>query len=115
MEEIVRESGEVNTSVTHSAKVEGEKVETEIKNENQVIPNIPVNKDCARVEYKAGMTLSLGKGSFEFARIDLGISYPCNKDEIHGTLETCKKFIDEKLSTEVANIRQWVEENRKKS
>lgn len=72
----------------------GETIHEEI-HENDTLPAVAVPAKHAVVHFKAGMTRNLG--DFEFARVDVGIEYPCDPDKIDETLEYLSGWANGKL------------------
>ena len=56
--------------------------------------------------YQMGATIKIGEGnSFEFARVDISITKPCEVDNIDSTYQELKDDVNAKLEVEVNKIR----------
>lgn len=60
--------------------------------------------DPATVFVEYGLTLNLG--NYESARVSIGVRVPCYTEEIPEAEEWAKKWVEERLSAEVAAIRK---------
>ncbi len=69
------------------------------------IPIHPFVTQPAIVSMKAGATLGL-KVKFEFARIDVFLSIPCYKEEVDDIFPRVKNWVDERMTKEVAELRE---------
>ena len=61
------------------------------------------------IRISIGKTISLGKGSFEFVRIDIGITQKCSIKE----KEACYKSLREDLMDKLATECDIIEKNKK--
>lgn len=59
--------------------------------------------DAAKIEVSLGLTLNLG--NYESARLSVGMTVPCYKEESDDAFNWAKEWISERLKVEVQNIR----------
>ena len=57
----------------------------------------------ASVTVQYGLTLN--QGNYESARIDVGVTLPCYREEIDGAVEEAKAIVSRKLSESVKGIK----------
>lgn len=63
----------------------------------------------AKVEVSLGLTLNLG--NFESARISVGVTVPCYKEETDAAYEWAKNWVSERTRREVESIRNKEDTN----
>jgi len=71
--------------------------------ENMTIDVRLFETDPAIITRGYGLTLNLG--NYESARVDVGIKLPCYREETKEGDEFCKKWCEERIRQEVAEIR----------
>ena len=57
----------------------------------------------AYVRVQAGVTKSLGAGTYEFLKLDVSISVPCYKEDVQETFEEVAERVSVLLDQEVTN------------
>ena len=60
----------------------------------------------AEVSYASGMTINLG--NYESCKISVSVKLPCYLEELGGAYQAAKTFVDMRLSSEVAPIREAI-------
>jgi hypothetical protein len=92
---------ESRQSVSKEVKASGEVKSTEF--EQKSIGSYKFSEDPTMVECSLGMTVNLG--NYEFLRVDVGLNYPCNKDEIDATYEKVFSIVGAELFKRVEEAR----------
>lgn len=59
--------------------------------------------DATKIEVSLGLTLNLG--NYESAKLSVGMTVPCYKEESDDAFEWAKNWIADRLKVEVKNIR----------
>ena len=80
------------------------KKEGAIQGTDEVIAIHKFISEPARVEVSLGLTLNLG--NFESARLSVGVTVPCYKEETDAAFEFAKEWVASRVATEVKNIRE---------
>lgn len=67
-----------------------------------------IDVPLGNVRYGAGLTISLGRGTFEFARVDVAMQLPCaaDPDAIEEVYNIAKSWVDDKVNAELAYYRK---------
>ena len=66
----------------------------------------PIVGTAAVVGTTRGLTLNIG--DYEFARVDVSLNVPCNRDEVDATYENVEAWVDAKIETQRKAIRKAV-------
>lgn len=85
--------GRIETKIKTS---EGE--EKILKDETKYLPTDVIEGPPAYVQVKAGATCNLG--SFNSARFDISLSYPCERDRVDEVFGKVKDWVDKHVSEE---------------
>jgi len=93
--------------VSRSFKKDGEVYNESETRETVTVSTLPDNVPQAAVKYSGGVTLSLGRGTYEFARLDVGVELPCVLGELEECYAAAAKFVDERLNSGIEDIRKF--------
>ena len=63
----------------------------------------PLETHPAYVDYKVGYTTNLG--SYESARVSVGISFPCYPEEIDGAISFARDYVDREVAEQIGRYR----------
>lgn len=70
----------------------------------------------AEVEIESGLTIALGKGTYEFAKVSCKVKLPCYVEEIKEAQNCAVKLVEDKLIEQIEDIKSdWQEVNDKYS
>lgn len=92
---VVQSEVEVEASIMRNGAV-GEVLKDETKTRVHRFITEP-----AHVTVKAGMTRSLGVGTYEFLRVDVGVSIPCYKEQIGEQTKEAADMVADLLDDEM--------------
>ena len=94
---MVRHNANGFSSVQIGEDVEG------IEHKEIAIPTGPITGAPAEINIQYGLTINLG--SYESARVDVGIRYPCDREKVTETFESAKAWCENRIKAEVKEIR----------
>ena len=86
-----------------------QKTEGVPQNDEEVIAIHRFATEPARVEVNLGLTLNLG--NYESAKLTVGVTVPCYKEETEGAFVWAREWIEKKIQTEVDSIRHKKDTN----
>lgn len=86
------------------------KEEVQTKAEEGMIAFHKFATEPAKANASFGLTLSLGK--YEFARLDVGVSIPCYREQLEETVEFAKDFVAEKVNKEKDEIKESLKQEK---
>jgi hypothetical protein len=70
----------------------------------------------AEVEIESGLTIALGKGTYEFAKVSCKVKLPCYVEEVAEAQNCAVRLVEEKLIEQIEEIKSdWSEVNDKYS
>lgn len=95
---------ESRLSVSKEIKSGGEVMSSEFDQKH--IDAHKFDEDPTMVTCGLGMTVSLG--NYEFLRVDVGLNYPCKKDEIDATYEKVFTLVGAELFKRVEEARSTI-------
>jgi len=61
-----------------------------------------------KVSINLGMTLSLGEGTYEFVRVDVGVELPCYPEELKEAKTTAYEFAKSELFANAQEVREKI-------
>lgn len=67
-------------------------------------------KSPTQVSLKLGMTMNMG--NFESARVDVGITVPCDHEKHEECYDWSKDFVEERIKTELQKLRGAIESKK---
>lgn len=86
--------------VQKAVKTIHEKGETE---DESVLDIVPIEGSPAYVDYKVGYTTNLG--SYESARVSVGISLPCYPEEVDSAVAFARDYVDHEVAVQIGRYR----------
>jgi len=55
---------------------------------------------------RVGLGLTINRGNFESARIDVSVELPCYKEEVEEVYRVAQQFVEERIQKEVAELNE---------
>ena len=74
------------------------------KQKEEYLPTGKIDGDPAYVGISAGMTCNLG--NFESARINISLTYPCDREKVDQVFDSAKNWLDKRLLAEIHELKQ---------
>lgn len=73
--------------------------------EEQVIQVRKFETEPAQVTVAVGVTKSMGKGTYEFLRLDVGVTIPCYTEEITEVEKQATLWVDNKMTVKLDELK----------
>lgn len=90
-----------------------------ILSENEQQETLKIRKffgKVGEVEAESGLTIALGKGTYEFAKVSCKVKLPCYVEEVIEAQKTAFNLVEEKLIEQIEDIKSdWQDVNDKYS
>lgn len=90
-------------TVTRQFTKSGERVGEDADEEVLDVAQFPEGVKPAEIDYRQGITVNMG--NFESVRVDVGVKYPCFAEEADEAFVFVKRFVESRISNELASLR----------